>query len=437
MRLGIIAMIQNEERILQDWISFHRRTGVTDFLLFDHESTDGGVEKLRGQRDVTTQRVSWDGTTPLQLQCLNSDVAREWRGQLDWVIHCDADELVVPYSHDNLTDLFASIPDEWHSVSFNWRMMGPRDEAAGVTQGTQLGRLWDITSCSSSAFAKNLSYKSACRAKHAGTYSSTHSPPVATERRLHGRELLKHHPVRSCCLDRVDWSVAAVHHYKCRSREEWTSVQARLYPKQVPLRAKNTGSFEKATAHTRAERCTRAADLMQLAMPHFFSSIPGHFNYADLYGAAVRRFPSGSVFVEIGVLHGRSAAFMLAEILNARKKIHLHLVDLHGLPHVAAAHPPIARHCVLHPTTSLDASARFADGSVQFAWIDAAHDAKSVHADIKAWLPKIAPGGVLAGHDYRDNRHCQVKSVVRELLPGHAQWGSSWWYDKANPVPRM
>jgi predicted O-methyltransferase YrrM len=40
-----------------------------------------------------------------------------------------------------------------------------------------------------------------------------------------------------------------------------------------------------------------------------------------------------------------------------------------------------------------------ADGTLDFAFVDASHDYDSVIKDIKAWYPKVRNGGMLCGHD--------------------------------------
>jgi hypothetical protein len=69
---------------------------------------------------------------------------------------------------------------------------------------------------------------------------------------------------------------------------------------------------------------------------------------------------------------------------------------------------------------SVEAAERIADGSLDFVYIDARHDYESVLEDLGAWLSKVKPGGILAGHDYADGDFVQgrfgVKSAVDEFF---------------------
>ena len=49
--------------------------------------------------------------------------------------------------------------------------------------------------------------------------------------------------------------------------------------------------------------------------------------------------------------------------------------------------------------TTLEASRLVADSSLDFVFIDAAHDYNSVAEDIRMWHSKVKPGGFLIGHD--------------------------------------
>lgn len=52
--------------------------------------------------------------------------------------------------------------------------------------------------------------------------------------------------------------------------------------------------------------------------------------------------------------------------------------------------------------TSAEGAARIENSTLDFAYIDARHDFASVTEDCALWLPKMRPGGILAGHDYID-----------------------------------
>ena len=62
-------------------------------------------------------------------------------------------------------------------------------------------------------------------------------------------------------------------------------------------------------------------------------------------------------------------------------------------------------------------------------FIDGAHDAASVARDITLWLPRLLPGGLLSGHDYR--WWPTVKEAVDMLLGEdnvHVDQGTDIWY---------
>ncbi len=54
--------------------------------------------------------------------------------------------------------------------------------------------------------------------------------------------------------------------------------------------------------------------------------------------------------------------------------------------------------------SSVNAARRFDDQILDFVYIDAMHDYKSVKEDIAAWHPKVKKGGIVSGHDYVDGR---------------------------------
>lgn len=149
-------------------------------------------------------------------------------------------------------------------------------------------------------------------------------------------------------------------------------------------------------------------------MEHFYQTTNGEdwFTYPNLYSEMVRLSPNKAHFVEVGVWKGRSAAYLAVEIINSSKEISLDLVDtwegseehqpmMYNLFDVFQENiKPVRDYVNIKQMDSLSAALSYEDKSLDFVFIDAAHDYESVKADIKAWLPKIKPDGYLAGHDY-------------------------------------
>jgi len=73
-----------------------------------------------------------------------------------------------------------------------------------------------------------------------------------------------------------------------------------------------------------------------------------------------------------------------------------------------------------------------------FVYIDGLHDYESVQADIACWWPSVAPGGILAGHDYSGSTP-GVMQAVDEFIATHKlrlhltmedDFPVSWWVEK-------
>jgi hypothetical protein len=86
---------------------------------------------------------------------------------------------------------------------------------------------------------------------------------------------------------------------------------------------------------------------------------------------------------------------------------------------------------------SLEAAPLVADGSLDLVFIDAVHLYEDVLADIRAWLPKVAPNGVLAGDDYQPAFRGLI-AAVNESFPAQAlrvHGETGIWYVHKSDVP--
>ena len=147
------------------------------------------------------------------------------------------------------------------------------------------------------------------------------------------------------------------------------------------------------------------------------------------YAELVSKYPGGK-FVEVGTFLGRSLSCILPFVVN--NGCELTAVDLwpRDTFTIFNANMDALGFTNKFKTlrmASLAAAKLFDDRSLDFVFIDAAHDYESVKADILAWRPKVRLGGTLAGHDYipNSNEFPGVLQAVNELCPVQCR-GSIW-----------
>ena len=87
-------------------------------------------------------------------------------------------------------------------------------------------------------------------------------------------------------------------------------------------------------------------------------------------------------------------------------------------------------------TKSVEAAKDVPDNSLDFVFIDAAHDYENVRKDIEAWYPKVKSGGIVSGHDYfkgHSIQNVQVIQAVDDFVTKHNLKLELTDWDKRNP----
>jgi predicted O-methyltransferase YrrM len=160
---------------------------------------------------------------------------------------------------------------------------------------------------------------------------------------------------------------------------------------------------------------------------------PTRCDFSDLYAEAVMDAPDGGVLVEVGSYLGASAIAMCKHIKASGKHLRFVCVD-HFRGSADEIHQNLAAHCggsyrklfeanldkhgvqnmvEVIEGDSAGSADLFRDRTVDFVFIDAEHTTEAVKRDVNAWLPKVKPGGTLAGHDWN---WATVRDGVRAVL---------------------
>ena len=162
-----------------------------------------------------------------------------------------------------------------------------------------------------------------------------------------------------------------------------------------------------------------------------WSDIDGWFDFADVYDEQVERADDGAVFVEVGLYKGRSCGYLATAIRDSGKRIALYGVDPFPRVDITAAAflenmaaCGVGTYVTLLHMPSVTAAKAFADGAVDFVYIDGWHNYESVRDDIAAWRPKVKCGGTIGGHD---GTRKEVTRAVTEAFGEYERMGPLSW----------
>lgn len=179
---------------------------------------------------------------------------------------------------------------------------------------------------------------------------------------------------------------------------------------------------------------------------HNYQNIEGWFNMENQYLELLNHCPENGIFVELGCFKGKSTSFIVTEIINQNRKINFTTIDsfeghtnsgdnkeveaYKGIENIKndfdlnTSHIKKYFDCI--SCLSHEGAGYFDDNSVDIIFIDAGHSYEAVKKDIQAWMPKMKPNGIIAGHDY--NSWVGVKKAVDERFGAPHKVENDCWF---------
>jgi len=183
---------------------------------------------------------------------------------------------------------------------------------------------------------------------------------------------------------------------------------------------------------------------------HNYKNLEGWFNMENQYLELLEATPEEGIFVELGAYKGKSTSFIVTEMVNRGRKINFFTIDTfegdsgsNDLKEVEAYKQVDVSNMYFEYLKNIESirefyqtlimpsnegATLFDDNSVDAIFIDAGHSYEAVIADIKAWLPKMKDGSIMAGHDY--SGWPGVGKAVRELLGTPDKVENDCWFIK-------
>jgi cephalosporin hydroxylase len=181
-----------------------------------------------------------------------------------------------------------------------------------------------------------------------------------------------------------------------------------------------------------------------------WQDVRGYFDFNKLYDEVVAAAPPDAILVEVGAWFGQSVIYLATRAKEADKGLRVFAVDTWrgSADHAAIAQDQAAlqghhgdiwraflaniRACGVHDIItpmclpSIDAALYFENRSAFMVFIDAQHTYHAVKSDLLAWMPKVAAGGYMSGHDYGAGWPGVVQAVTEEVGTVTV-YGSAWF----------
>lgn len=476
MKVALTCIAKDEDNYIEEWINYNLKLGFDDIFIYQH-NWRCNVERNRVHKIIYDGNYSQNNNgISLQVSAYNNFI-QSYHSKYNWVAFFDVDEFLVLKKHNNVKHFISEYKDA-DAIGINWVFFGDN----GLTFDGEYSVLKRFTKRSNSPSPSvkcivkvdptiNFMVHNPINRMTIDTHYNTFWGVTNDAKKIDIAQLNHYY-----CKTWDEWLKKKEKFMSSESMDGFY-IHHGYDDKDLHFHKANVNEIEdtlaldfylgKTEKHQKIDMVTqyrkiKGGDIPLIKNPnmnnyqtnqkkqeklfkHFYQYVDGWFNYEELYSDMVNRFGNDSKFVEVGVWKGKSAAYMAVEIINSGKKIHFDCVDnweyVDGLQYdidkslfgdnlyqefLSNINPVIH---IINPIKSIswEAAKLYDDESIDFVFIDAAHDYESVKKDVTSWLPKVKKQGIIAGHDYIT--HIGVKNAVDEIIPAKAR-GWCWVYEK-------
>ena len=127
MQVTAVLCVRNEGSFLLEWLAHHRACGVSDFLVFSNDCSDGTdalLDRLADMGWLTHIRNDGPHEIGPQWAALKQADRHPLVRQADWLVVLDIDEFVnVHVGNRSMSALIAALPDAT-AIPLTWRLFG-------------------------------------------------------------------------------------------------------------------------------------------------------------------------------------------------------------------------------------------------------------------------------------------------------------------------
>lgn len=214
-KVCIVAILKGEEAFLDEWLVYHRMTGIDHFYLYDDDPLFPLEPFLQPYREFVTV-LNWHGMDATMEGLMNQTKAylhavHHFAYQYDWVMFLDGDEFIVLRKHESVHEFLAGFNSKCSAVTLNLHEFGHNgyyEDPSGLITASLTRR-------------KLKPHKLGKTFNRPDAIADILSPHRCILK--HGRWLdANHRPVNNLLYEGLT-DVACVNHYQCRSFLNWMS----------------------------------------------------------------------------------------------------------------------------------------------------------------------------------------------------------------------